>query len=69
MPFTQVPSVSNIISQIPWVTSLIHWVPSWRTDALALRDLGFNKAKERMDRGSITKDLYYHLVSVRRLSQ
>lgn len=68
VPRAQVPRVSNIISQIPWVTSLMHWVPSWRTNALALRDLGINMARERLKRGSITKDLYYHLVSVCRPS-
>lgn len=33
-----------------------------------MRDLGYNMASERLKRGSITKDLYYHLVSVRRPS-
>lgn len=53
--------VSNIISQIPWVTSMMHLIPSWKTNALALRNLGYNMAKERLNRVSTTKDLYYHL--------
>ncbi|KAF9787073.1 high nitrogen upregulated cytochrome P450 monooxygenase 2 [Thelephora terrestris] len=61
--------VSNIISQIPWVTSLMHLVPSWCNDALALRDLGYNKANERLSRGSIVKDLYYHLADDGRLER
>lgn len=68
-PHAQITSVSNIISQIPWVTSLMHLVPSWSNNALALRNLGYNRARERLNRGAATKDLYYHLESVRHPSR
>lgn len=45
----------------------MHFVPSWKNNALALRNLGYNMARERLNRGTATMDLYYHLVSVRRL--
>jgi len=69
VPYAQITRVSNIISQIPWVTSLMNLVPSWSNNAMALRNLGYNKARERLNRGAAKKDLYYHLESVRHPSR
>lgn len=56
-------SVAMIFAQIPWMLPYARLVPSWRKKQQALRVAGSAIANDRVERGTTSRDLWYHLVS------
>lgn len=51
-----------IIQQIPWIAPLLHKLPFVSKNLRRLRQFGVERVKARKANGSLTKDLFYHLV-------
>lgn len=51
-----------MVCHIPWAMPLVQKLPFVAKDLLKMRKLGVDSATARMNRGSKSKDLYYHLV-------
>ena len=51
------------VSHIPWILSLVKWIPSGATKYLSqIQDIAEQTVKSRVAAGSAAKDIFYHLV-------
>lgn len=55
-------STLSLVSHIPWASRVLQRLPSVGRDIRQLRKFGIECATNRMRAGSMTKDLWYHLV-------
>ncbi|KAL5514477.1 hypothetical protein ACEPAG_2565 [Sanghuangporus baumii] len=53
---------SAIYQHLPWITPLLFRLPFAKQNLLQLRKFGVQCASERKAKGSVTKDLFYHLI-------
>lgn len=61
--FTYLHSTASLISHIPWAMPLMQRIPFIAQDLVKMRKLGVDSAMSRLKRGSISKDLWYYLVT------
>lgn len=55
---------TSVVSHVPWAAQAFQCLPFVRRDLQSLRKFAVNTAKARIKAGPVTKDLWYHLVSL-----
>lgn len=63
MVLTHIQSGAGVISQFPWCLPILKLIPGSNKGLVAMRSMSAQFASDRTKAGSITKDLYYFLVS------
>ena len=61
-------SVSFIYDQLPWLPHFTKHVPAVGRELLKLRGAAINRATERYKRGATSRDLFYYLVRLTRIT-